>query len=971
MRTLSAGTLTIVGPADKARDYAAAGGAIVLALIAFIAMFELFEWLRRNVSPLTITSLQQNLILANIPAVFAASGLLFATRIDVVIVLYSTVAETVLLSCLFGRMLRNRQAWAVALNFNWVLPFLGFGLLAGALTVPSWAALLAATTQWPIETLGVATISSVLAKLSLIGCGILSVIVFSQADVKSIARYGCLALGLAQACLLAGAVRLIGPLIKTGTSLDYLLQVSLFGALCLGVLMIASIVRTLRASAAAWRLPDALPNLANGSLLNPVAVALAAITLKVSFDLPTFHLLDDYHTGEAALPFWALIKFHMLPYVDLSPARGWVNLVYGAFGELMFRPGWVNYGFMAPYLAFCVYVFLFVALRSLTGPWLAFFLVCIAPAPNNLSEIDLVITGLLAAICISSLKLRPATWLILWVILGTVAVLFAPGQGGLLVLATAFLGAFRFVEAVRGDRAVLLRNLALLACLGGVLYAFTPLGAMIGGAIRYGLEQSSANTAMNGIAWRPSAHGLLWEIFRISWIIVTIGIGIAVYLGIRQARPATVGLAAFLQPRTLNVIIGVPIFLLGVLFIPRAAGRIDPGEISRLGFASLWFLTILLPLYAFMRSPSGNSRRVAIALASAALAGAFAPLVNYSWSMNPFDRMMAVDSPADVQHGEQAGLPRLGAFLWDPEWVKKRAALKAFLDANIAASDTFLDLTNRSGLYYLFDRRPPIEGAVYNLTNVNQEKRAIAALVQRPPALALAGPDAVLHDGAPVGLRSPLLFRYVIENYRPIEGGGGIWLKPSSSPGESPDLTRSQQELDLLTTALVLRDLGALPRTWGKVWNRLAPQLALQRTVAFTGAGLHDASQSADGAITAQGPDPFAVVDLSRLDVVGSDMGIISFNFECLAATPASALELFWTTEQAPSVETKRSVSFHAHNGRVVVPVDAFPAWVLGGKITSLRFDLVDRASCGSWRIADLALSQRSDLQELRRASRP
>lgn len=971
VRTLSAGSLTLAGPADKYRDYAGAAGAILAALIAFVVIFELLEWLSRNLSPLTRRSLLRNLVLANIPAAFAIAGCVFSNQIDLVNVLYSSVAETTLLACLLGSIWRNGVLRSVDLDFTWVLPVLVFGLLAGALTVPSWVALAAATTHLQTGPLDIAKLSSILAKVSLAGSAILSVVVFLRADIRSIARSGCLLLGLAQIALILGGVRLVGPLIKVGGELQFFLQVSVLGGVCLGLFLIASLALTARTTLAAWRRPDPRPDLWSGKLLNPVAVAIAAIALKVSLDAPSFSVLDEYHTGEAAVPFWALAKFHLLPYVELAPARGWMNLIYGAFGELMFKPSWVNYGFMGPYLALSAYLFLFVGLRGLTGGWFAFFLVCLAPPPNSLSEIDLVMTGLFALICVTSLKCRPATWLIVWVVLGTAAVLFAPGQGGLLVAATGLLGLARFAEAVQGDRKLLLRNLLGLAGIAAVLGLLTPLGPMIFGAVRYGLEQSSANTEMNAIAWRPSPGmtGFLWETFRMSWVIVTAGIGISVYLGLRLRRPFAFSHLFAHRARTMTFVIGIPIVILGLLFIPRAAGRIDPGSLSRLGIASIWFATILLPLYAFLQLRSRRLRQTIVVLACAALAGAYAPLFSYSWTMNPFDRIPATAKAADIVHGDDSGLPRLGPFLGNPDWMKQRAALKAFLDETIAETDTFLDMTNRSALYYLFDRRPPIEVAVYNLTNAKQERRAIASLQKQPPGLVLAGPGAILHDNAPVGLRSPLLFRYVIENYRPLEGGGGIWLKPALA--QDRDAPRRRDEIDLLTRGFAVQNLGALPHAWGKAWNQLKPQLVATSSADFAKAVLHDAVLSADGTISATGPDPYATLDVSNLGIVGSESGIVSFDFQCVTPTAPSPLELFWTTEQAPSVGPARSVSFQANDGRIIVPVDAFPAWTLGGKISSLRIDLANRAACGSWRISDLTFAQRADLVEARKMWRP
>jgi len=979
IRTFSSGGLTFTGIADKTRDYVGAEVLILAALVGFIVVEWILDQLQSRMSPLTTESFKMNLLLANIPAAFALSGIFFANRLNLALILYSTAAEIVLFVCLTGRLLRAglspkhpQNEPSLDLDFAWVLPVLAFSLLAGALTLPSWIAFFLVVTHTSVGSINLEDMSSAGGWILAAAGGIASVIIFTQPKASSVAKSGCILLGLTQIALLAGGVRLLGPLLPAGDTLQYFLKISVFGSVCISLIMLTSIARTVGMIATIMRASDPMGYLKNGTILNPVAVVLAAIVLKVSFDLPTTNINDEYHTGEFALPYWALAKFDLLPYVNLDPARGWVNLIYGFFGEVLFKPAWANYAFMTPYLLCGALLFLFFALRGLIGVWAAFFLICLAPPPNNLTEIDLVITGIFCILCYTSSRLRPATWLVVWVMLGTGAVLFAPGQGGLIVVATGLLGAVRFLEAVQADRSALIRNAILVVTVGAILCLVTPLGVLIFGAVRYGIEQSSANTEMNGIAWKADAqvgHGMLWEAFRTSWLFVTVGIGIAVYLGLRRSLTNFNFRTLLRETYSPHFVVGVPIIILGILFVPRAAGRIDAGVVSRMGIASVWFVTILLPIYAFVGSGVRAAYRPVLILVFTALAGAFASLLNYTWTANPFDRMMGVGNVSNIVNGHDVGLDRLGLYRGDIEWVKKRVSMKAFIDAEIPEQGTFVDLTNRSGLYYLFNRRPPIEAAVYNLTNIDQQIRAIKSLQQTPPGLALAGPDAITHDGGAIGLRAPALFRYIIENYRPIEGGGAIWLKPlpPAALGQASNAMHSEAEMAILARAFGQLDLGALPRVWGDAWKYLSPQLTPFRTGDLGAATLHDAVLAPNGTIISNGPDTYAVLDVSALGMVGSEAGIVSFDFNCEGAAAPPVMEIYWTTARAPEPDISRMVIFQAPNGRIVVPVDASPSWVLGGKIMSVRFDLRKRASCHAWRISDLAFSQRSYLPNIRR----
>ena len=123
------------------------------------------------------------------------------------------------------------------------------------------------------------------------------------------------------------------------------------------------------------------------------------------------------------------------------------------------------------------------------------------PFVMGISEIQMVITTCLCIICEENLRLSPSRWLLVWILVGSAAVLIAPGQGGLLVLATMPLGIFALFKAFRNERARFLSYAGILIISLATLLILTPLGAMLAGAVRYGIEQSSINNIANGIAW--------------------------------------------------------------------------------------------------------------------------------------------------------------------------------------------------------------------------------------------------------------------------------------------------------------------------------------------------------------------------------------------------------------------------------------------------------------------------------------
>lgn len=941
------GRLALSGETAKSRDYAAALAFLVSTAVAFVLADEGLRRTAARLPGLITSGFRNGLVLANIPGAIVLGQLLFNIRVDSELLAVSLGAEVTLALCLgvawwqAGRCPDNSPE-ASSRSFFWVLLVLLFAYVAGA-TVPSgWVAALSTQGLYHLGSGDIAAIALVARVIIGVVAAIACVINFTlpEGDQREL-RLKLLFL-LAQSLLLLALVKLAGSLAIVEGRLEYVAAATPTATLILLVLGLLSICHL-------WVMGRALrrasPAVSPRFIATPVAVALLAALLKTAPDLPAdFNLLDDYHTGEYVLPYWALTKWGLIPYDDLDLARGWINLFPGLIAEEGLGGTYASYVYTNTQRVFLISLLLFVATRPLVGTWGALILVILAPI-GLLSEIDIVLTAIFALLVWAYFSWTPSGWMLLWIFLGTLGVLIAPGQGGLLVLAMGPLGVARMLAALRielGQFAI--TALALMVMVAFAL--FSPIPDTVLGAVRYAIEQAAVNTEAHGIPWAlgfarwEQGKGVLFELARSSWLLVTVGIFFYSWIALRSNRS--------LEEKRRILVVAVPIVLLGLLFVLRAWGRIDPGGWSRPAVTSSWFVTLLLPVFVFTVSRRQLSSLVVLALAAAA-----AILPAPRWSFSGANALQSV-SASDLIDGANYGVPALGRYPYKSEQVKNYAALKRFADTELAPGAPLLDLTNRNSLQYLLDRPPALPAAVYNLANPVQQSRVVHMLTTKPPLLALADSNSIRHDGGVLGLRANTLFRFVVENYQPVEDSGAIWMR--YAPGGAMD--RDETYFALLDRAFMQSNLGSIPSAWGLSWNVLADKTRGEVRLENTNEILHDMVRVPDGGFVVTGLDPYVLMTVPP-GIDSSRWGLLIFDFACSAGREAT-LEVFWANQFVPELTPKASLRFVARPGRVIVPLDFAPRWIRGGDVSHVRIDLVDSVICPGWAVSDVFLTSRA-----------
>ncbi|CAG9177798.1 hypothetical protein CURE108131_05475 [Cupriavidus respiraculi] len=712
----------------------------------------------------------------------------------------------------------------------------------------------------------------------------------------------------------------------------------------------------------------AVPMAPSGLLVLPAAIGVLLFLKTFPVGVASISP-DDYHFGEMVAPWWSLAQHHLIPFWDYSPARGLMNYLPGLTATLFFDGTAATYDAAAPFLYVAVLAVAMPAVAATIGRGPAILALFLAPYINWISEIDIVVTAFLCVLCTGYLRWTAVRWLATAWCAALALLLYAPGQGALAIVSVTPLALAMLYRAFRDDRTALIRMLVALLAVTALLAWLTPFGHMLLGAIRYGTEQSGVNSIAHGVNWsatfgKSDANPWLYEVARCSWLLVAMLAGVLLLRQIMlKSTDGRAAAFAFL----------VPIFILMVVFVIRAAGRIDPSAATRLGIASVWGLALLLPIliFAVMRPRAPG---VAVLLWVSA-AGLIVPYFG-GWDRHYLRAFEPLNGPAGLPgyvEGRSVGLPELGNGVADGGHLDRLIRIRQTLDRVLEPHETYLDMTGRHATYFYFNRRPPIEtGSVYNLVTERQQLRAIASLRHERPPVVLISADNIVHDGGPASLRANLLYRFLMleTGYKVVTFRNLVWLmRPDRVVRLAPEWHAEISELsdapsNPVNAVFRVPNLQWIPASWGRSAATLEPRMrTVQRLPADATAIYTDVVREPDGAYRVTGADPHITFDISSWGLAGRQAGIVGFDFSCEAAGPPPVIEFYWATDRTDESEGT-VLRFNGRSGRILVPVDSAPAWLLAKQIRRIRFDVGSPESCRSFRVDNIRLNQRPGIDD-------
>ena len=646
----------------------------------------------------------------------------------------------------------------------------------------------------------------------------------------------------------------------------------------------------------------------------PAAViALAVFVQCDNLPLPTVNP-DLFHWGEQALPWQQLRDFGSRPYVDFVPIHGLMAYLTGAFNQAFFDGTAAHAAGADVLLQATAAAAAAAAVAWLVSPVAALFVL-----PVLLPYLDRL-CFLAPAICVVAapgLLRRPGRWLAVWPGLCLFMVAYNPALGPAFVVGSLPVAGWMAWRLWRDDRrALLIGILATVVTLGGA--AAVPVVRLVAaGFARFVVDNAWTNDVGNGIAWsagwgmRPLTTGygssqLSWELYRFGWVGVAVTMAAVAWRELTRParRPAVVALGSV---TAIVLVVGSPWVM----------GRIDPGSLSRSGATSQTALAFLVPPLVWLAGSRATVGRNALVLA--ALTGLVQPVI--PTRLDPAElaakaeAVRVVPPGVTIEDGAALGLPGLGRVVAaEPDIVPSAARLSRGLAGLLRPGETYLDLGNGSGRYFFLGLRNPVLYAPYVACNGRLQAAMRRQLRDRPVPVVLAAP-AELFDGTPTSLRCYALYRQYAMTFAAVHRDEFVLLvDPTRVPEAGP--IGGELQLQLLDSAFVRPDLARLPTAWGRSWPTLRERFESVAT----------AAPAADGSFNI----PPAVTDGAAAD----------FLRLTLDAGPAEVpVELRWVAadggESAP-------VRFVARSGDLVVPLGAYPRWLLGKHPTAIRLTVPD-----------------------------
>lgn len=683
---------------------------------------------------------------------------------------------------------------------------------------------------------------------------------------------------------------------------------------------------------------------------------------------------DDYHYGEQILPWYSLKNYLMMPYIDIDPVRGIIAYISGIFSTIFYNGSAIGYHLSIPFSQIICLLCLFLSLRIYLNVVVAFIATLCFPIYYGLPEIDAYCIS--AALVIIKLIETNYKWkYIAIIIISNALILLAPAQGLMILIPLSFFIAKAIYFEIKRKEII-----SFTIGVAGILFVISlnsifPVTKITFNAILYVIDQAANNVIANSIAWKHSFNNspvnkIFYQALRASFFVFLLyGITTSIvnYNKIFNENENE-------KNKRLIIISIFSIFLM--LFSLRAFGRIDGAGPSRMGLLSLTAVALLYPFY-FIGIKQKNIHPKILSIWCFILGAQWSVLLadinSYvlpqnisSYVTNKFGNIAIDKSQYDQITNGANVLPAINNAIIDNKRKEDLMHINQFLKNTIADYETYLDLSSRSALYFYLSRVPYMRSSSsYNTITINQQENVIDKLKYNKPKLILLYYNNIEHDGGGVALRNPILFRYILDNFRDYliaNENDRIWLV-------APELIKKLENQNIkyrkisnnvdspLLKVNFKNDLNKIPYAWGRSYEKLIDKLKLVANLNdITNKLLLNSVVKVEDNFIINGNDPYIYFELKQPYLSGNEFDYIAFDFYCNDQTKISpVIEFYWAAIGSNSSD-KTMVRFKAENGKLIIPTYYIPTLYLSDKIIGLRFDLEDPKSCSSITLKNIQL---------------
>lgn len=703
-------------------------------------------------------------------------------------------------------------------------------------------------------------------------------------------------------------------------------------------------------------------------LLSPWAVAAIMIFILTPLVEPTVLNGDDYHFGEVNLPWHQLYNYGKLPWIDLSPTVGLANVYSGFVKWLFFNDTLMAYAQTLTILnAIYAGALFFAALEVLGMP----AAILITAATGSLHEF---VPAAILLLLSKKLLHEKVVWVGLWLLMAAFLVTFHLSSGLSFFLGSLPVFFWMLYQAYRQDSKSTVRLLVASFAALLLLVFLTPLGEMLQGIIFFVRQHADINTTTGAKIWKRSdknvfrdglfGSDLLFETFRFGWIML---LPVIAYAAIAAA-----GIKSQLAKKR---IILFSIIIAGYLIVNMkyALGRIDTGT-TRTGGSTFLALMFYVPAIAFLYYSKQKYRMwlipALLLISSASMTMRKIPLPDPLSLLKNTHAATQIKPAEMVVNGHDVGFPCIGTAVVEPNHLNELLELKQILSRYLQPGDTYLDVTNRTARYiYMNYPVPTFDAATYTTPSKGMQQKMISAIIEKQPALIVIGFNRIDHDGSSMSLRSSLIYRYLMLNYVPVNDGSFVLMvHPSRIADNNP--IQLQERLKLLDTIFTPAHLGGIPASWGNSWEHLAPLFT-------TVARLENSDILSINSLVLDNSGSFSFTDTAgasiiysvhNKNIIGRNAGYALVSYGCDNSSSRDSvdpqdngIQVSWLEKGLP-LNMSNTLELLAPDGKLLIPLESNPRWLLSNGIETLIFSFPYNDSCKKFTFKDVQLLRRSDV---------
>jgi hypothetical protein len=672
---------------------------------------------------------------------------------------------------------------------------------------------------------------------------------------------------------------------------------------------------------------------------------------------------DYFHFGEQTVPWQQLWDFHARPYIDFVPVHGLMPMLRGALSQFFFDGSVASYEPCDILLTGLAGLALGLSMSMLTGSVGALFLLL-----GYFPYLDRMYFFMPALFVVASPSLwkRPARLLIVWIVLCVLMVAYSPTMGPAFAVATVPLALVLMYRLLRDQKLQLGLIIFCVAAMFALAWVIHPVREMGIAFSRFISGNAWSNEIAHGIAWDeeygqrntregPGSTQLSFELVRNAWMPVGL-LALGMFwaeLGRKREdrRPALLILAGSAPPAML-------------LTVPWVLGRIDGQTLGRTGSLAHAAVYDLLPALVLLHCPRQRLMPTLLVLAG---------VVGYLYSSNPTcsdpdnflnnaGRLRIVPDDAQVVDGKNIGIPRLGQVIKPtPNYLNDILLLKRDLNEFLRPGETYIDLTNQTMLYLYLNLRCPTRYAPFVAANSMLQSGELQQLRDHPEPVALIYP-AVPIDTLPVPLRCYEVYRELALKYVAVKRDQYVFLVDPSRLTNPPAIG-SPDQIELIEPYLTAPNLDRLPVSWGQSWSHMKTRFDPVAPVAVTTPVFSSDVELQNGRLVFSGEKPYWEYAIPPAVKDGATADFLRFHYEdeavnardrryaqsrpveATAAGPEPAMSCRWIGSDGRDSE---AITFKASNGDLLLPLGAYPRWLLGKSPLRLRFDFLN-PGCAKW----------------------